>query len=371
MQKPASVSPEPSSLERFLWSEDTDRPLLPRSPHGFSLIELLVVISIIALLIGILLPALGAAVGSARNIKCQANQRSLAQGVHLHATDYDGFHQDVNSLAPASVVDANGRWTGDVRPNGRYNSGLRYGPVSRLGGGSNRMTRLLGPSYRGEQSLDGNSNNEAYWAVRYDAYVMDSVPHRPRGTLPTVRLGRGELPPGQDRPIDFSMDFVDIGEDPERFVLQAWELSQCPEASYMAINYRLGLPFEPYGLYSSYSFNGFIPERSPYPGVRIPPYAFFDDHYLPRRLSSINFNIIMFQDGSEPFLEGNGDMLNRLDQGRPEDDTSVWIPEYFRHAGQNNAAMIDGSVETFKGQFPERGYAPYAGYDPLAPNGGG
>jgi len=62
-----------------------------RHAKAFTLIELLVVIAIIAILIGILLPSLGAARESAKSVRAMSAARSLMLAYTMYADDHDGF----------------------------------------------------------------------------------------------------------------------------------------------------------------------------------------------------------------------------------------------------------------------------------------
>ena len=64
---------------------------IPAGRGGFTLVELLVVIAIVAILAGLLLPALGRARDGAHRTVCLGNVKQLMLGWSLYYTDYNDF----------------------------------------------------------------------------------------------------------------------------------------------------------------------------------------------------------------------------------------------------------------------------------------
>lgn len=88
---------------KFLLSKRTSKS------NAFTLVELLVVISIIALLLAILMPSLSRAREQAKKVVCGSNLHQVTLGLHTYAADYNGrlpliryWSQATQDLGPAN-----------------------------------------------------------------------------------------------------------------------------------------------------------------------------------------------------------------------------------------------------------------------------
>jgi len=103
---------------------------------GFTLVELLVVIGIIALLISILLPSLNRARETANRVKCASNLRQIGQAIQLYSNENRGFF-------PRTYFDGSGTLTTSMVSNMGSQASDPFVGGSNSGVGINNVTASL------------------------------------------------------------------------------------------------------------------------------------------------------------------------------------------------------------------------------------
>ena len=289
------------------------KTLRSKRKDGFTLIELMVVIAVIALLAAMVLPALSGAKEKGRRTACLSNLRQVGLGARLYMEDNDGalFHHH----------------EGWVLDDGTQVNGLPPDAASCAGGGS------------------GNSQAEKPWVILLQPYLQS----RQVAFCPSDRTARSRF----------------LATDLANYDGGITNTTQTPPAgSELAIARAEGLTIE------SYLLNSIFTHKCARYAVEGALYGFATD----AAVSALpDPNIIMFSERNSEAL----DAANNGDYGNVgQDDYDAWVGEsalvrwgsgafadqgwirYNRHQGTANFVYADSHVDNLHWRDARRDHFP-------------
>jgi prepilin-type N-terminal cleavage/methylation domain-containing protein/prepilin-type processing-associated H-X9-DG protein len=157
--------------------------------RGFTLVELLVVIGIIALLISVLLPTLASARRSANSVKCLASLKEIGNAFSLYAIENKGFYP---AARDNQIKDSNGkaldrRWTDYVA---KYMSKKAADFSSSSDIGKIRASSVLWGCPEWSRAFEFDPTKPAWDAMNvYTGYGMSYYPMYPDQSVNDKTLG--------------------------------------------------------------------------------------------------------------------------------------------------------------------------------------
>jgi prepilin-type N-terminal cleavage/methylation domain-containing protein/prepilin-type processing-associated H-X9-DG protein len=192
-----------------------------RRRSGFTLIELLVVIAIIALLIGILIPALGKARTTARNTKCLANVRNMGQLMTFYAGDFRSWFPIIPRPTNfnRNALDDQGRFGGVAA---MFNLNQVGYPADELTGGGSGAAgwtagRYLGAPGNPSKPIMEDYLNDVYGLLncandKFDTYYRPAARSTGRDFTQAVWDNRVNIrtPRNREEIIDYSISYLYI-----------------------------------------------------------------------------------------------------------------------------------------------------------------
>lgn len=154
--------------------------------NGFTLIELLVVIAIIALLMGILFPAIQGGRAAAANAKCLSNLRGWGQALQLYFQDSDGYFPYEGMAGGGLALEETNAWF-NVLPPYIGETGLVYMVANYRSPQPGRNSIFMCPSLKDEDIEGSFDEGTPIFAYAYNLWIDHGTrAGESVGVLPTL-----------------------------------------------------------------------------------------------------------------------------------------------------------------------------------------